>query len=163
MGPAQAPLRLSSGLLRLCSGAAQPRLRVKQRPLRVEALTGAGEKKILCPTIKVFKPVKIIQAIFTWLVDLDSMSLFSDAAFKLLSVGGIGVLNVLGAVPLAAYRAFGHESSPSMNTTIECNIPKAEVVRVMLLIAFKDGNRLTHFVLFKTDSTFFFIFLIERS
>ena len=35
---AQAPLRL-------CSGAAQPRLMVKQRPLKVEALTGAGEKK----------------------------------------------------------------------------------------------------------------------
>jgi hypothetical protein len=91
------------------------------------------------------------------------MSLFSYAAFELLSVGDIGVLNVLGAVPLAAYRAFGHESSPSKNTTIECNIPKAEVVRVMLLIAFKDGNRLTHFVLFKTDGTFSFILLIERS
>jgi len=39
------PLRLCSGPLRLCSGAAQPRLRVKQRLLRVEALTGAGEKK----------------------------------------------------------------------------------------------------------------------
>ena len=36
-GFAQAPLRL-------CSGAAQPRLRVKQRLLRVEALTGAGKK-----------------------------------------------------------------------------------------------------------------------
>jgi hypothetical protein len=42
---AQAPLRLCSGPLRLCSGAAKPRLRVKQRLLRVEALTGAGEKK----------------------------------------------------------------------------------------------------------------------
>jgi hypothetical protein len=42
---AQAPLRLCSGPLRFCSGAAQPRLRVKQRLLRVEALTGAGEKK----------------------------------------------------------------------------------------------------------------------
>jgi hypothetical protein len=36
-------------------GAAQPRLRVKQRLLRVEALTGAGEKKILCPTSAVFE------------------------------------------------------------------------------------------------------------
>jgi hypothetical protein len=104
-----------------------------------------GIENLLVETIRVFEPVKIIQAILTWLVGLDSMSLFSDAAFELLSVGDIGVLNVLGAVPLAAYRAFGHESSPSMNTTIECNIPKAEVVRVMLLIAFKDGNRLTHF------------------
>jgi hypothetical protein len=91
------------------------------------------------------------------------MSLFSDTAFELLSVGDIGVLNVLGAVPLAAYRAFGHESSPGINTTIECNIPKTEIVRVMLLIAFKDGNHLTHFVLFKTDGTFSFTLLIKRS
>ena len=39
--------------LRLCSGAAQPRLRVKQRLLRVEALTGAGRKKVLCQTMEV--------------------------------------------------------------------------------------------------------------
>jgi hypothetical protein len=105
-----------------------------------------GIENLLVETIRVFEPAKIIQAILTWFVDLDSMSLFSGAAFEFLSVGDIGVLNVLGAVPLAAYRAFGHESSPSMNTTIECNIPKAEVVRVMLLIAFKDGNRLIDMV-----------------
>ena len=41
-------LRISNSLLlRLCSGDAQPRLRVKQRLLRVEALTGAGKKKNL--------------------------------------------------------------------------------------------------------------------
>ena len=38
------PLLAAQAVLRLCSGAAQPRLRVKQRLLRVEALTGAGEK-----------------------------------------------------------------------------------------------------------------------
>ena len=59
-----------------------------------------GIENLLVETIRVFEPVKIIQAILTWLVDLDSMSLFSDAAFELLSVGDIGVLNVLGAVPL---------------------------------------------------------------
>ena len=44
---AQAPLRL-------CPGAAQTWLMVTQRLLRVEVLTGAGEKKISCPTIGVY-------------------------------------------------------------------------------------------------------------
>jgi hypothetical protein len=48
-GPSVAAPALAQALLR----AAQPRLRVKQRLLRAEALTGAGEKKILCPTIEV--------------------------------------------------------------------------------------------------------------
>jgi hypothetical protein len=43
---AQAPLRL-------CPGAAQTWLMVKQRLLKVEALTGAGEK-ISCPTVGVY-------------------------------------------------------------------------------------------------------------
>ena len=44
-GESNRPPLAAQASLRLCSGAAQPRPRVKQRLLRVETLTGAGERQ----------------------------------------------------------------------------------------------------------------------